>query len=388
MRWASRRYIIFCFCVLTLNLGMLATAVLAADFTWDSSADPLEDTSGNRALGGSPTPSISGSDDNVFVASDFLTPSAGNEFAIRDGADASLLDVFDQVKFLSTAVVLFGGLAMLGRRGRRAHRSRRCRAHRTRSSRPRRPTQARIPRAATLQLALLVALIFNASTTEAGTILQPVTVATDMGTLTSPFDLQFIRDQSGLSAGYTNLVDDFDTYLATGPTHGPIANTVWMSGIPNETGNVDFSLGGEFTIGSVALWNLPHDPGSLPGDSGVNAFELYADTNSSFTSPVFLGSLSANENLTDTVLAEVFTFPTTAATHVRMTILSNHGGTVVSATGLSEVAFEVVPLQSLVPEPAAVVLMALGGLALLCFRRRASKPCSTSSGGLQHALPL
>ena len=49
-------------------------------------------------------------------------------------------------------------------------------------------------------------------------ILQPTAVSTNMGSLQSAVP-DNVRNQSGLSAGYTSLVTDFDNYIASNPTH-------------------------------------------------------------------------------------------------------------------------------------------------------------------------
>ena len=247
------------------------------------------------------------------------------------------------------ALMTLGGLALLGpRRG--AGRGRRSRPTRPR---PQESMRAHAPRSVGLTLALVSVLMVGASVAEAGQILQPDAVSTDMGTFTTPFFPDNTRNQSGLSAGYTSLVDDFDLYVSAGPAHGSNSGDVWLSDVDNLTGFIDFSLGGTFLVESMALWNLPNAPGSLPGDSGVNTFDLFADTDAGFTSPTLLGSFSANENFSDTVPAQVFTFPETTAAYVRMAIISSHGSTGLSTTGLSEVAFEVVP------EPGTLALLGL-----------------------------
>ena len=106
-------------------------------------------------------------------------------------------------------------------------------------------------------LALAVTLLGGlAPTAHAGLILQPAAASTNMGTFpgSSPDNT---RNQSGLSTGYTSLVTDFDTYIASNPTHNSnLFANVWVSAIGTLTGNFDFDLGGTFTIQSFALWNF------------------------------------------------------------------------------------------------------------------------------------
>src|SRR5262245_6199090 len=103
-------------------------------------------------------------------------------------------------------------------------------------------------------LALARALLCGpAPPARAGVILQPASVSTDMGTgLGSP---NRVINQSGLSAGYTSGVTDFDTYIARKPTHNSSdGRNIWGSDFSN-TGNFDFDLGGTYAIGAFALWN-------------------------------------------------------------------------------------------------------------------------------------
>jgi len=62
-----------------------------------------------------------------------------------------------------------------------------------------------------------LALSLSAGQARAGVILQAASASTDMGTLAGSPDN--VRNQSGLSAGYTSGVTDFDAYLAGNPTH-------------------------------------------------------------------------------------------------------------------------------------------------------------------------
>src|SRR5262245_60285375 len=107
----------------------------------------------------------------------------------------------------------------------------------------------------TLGVALLVCILpLNA---RADPILQPVGVSTNMGVLSSSTPLIAIINQSGLSRRYTSLVTDFDTYLSSVPRHSSaIVPDSWASATGVITGNVDFNLGGTYTVESMALWNL------------------------------------------------------------------------------------------------------------------------------------
>lgn len=82
------------------------------------------------------------------------------------------------------------------------------------------------------------------------TMLQPVGVTTNMGQTLGPPTLMI--DQSGLSSSYTSGVTNFDTYLASNPTHNSTLTTGWESGFAITTGNVDFDLGSSVTVSRMA----------------------------------------------------------------------------------------------------------------------------------------
>lgn len=158
-----------------------------------------------------------------------------------------------------------------------------------------------------------------------------------MGQFSVQYTPTFAIDQSGLAAPYTSGVTDFDSFASTtGTVNGGSSFTTWYSAQNVLTGNFDFDLGGTRNIESFALWA---DPQVSP-NQGVKDFELYADDNAAYSSPVLLGVYTAVDGIPNaTNFGQVFTFTNTAASHVRMVILSNHGSTFV--TGMVEAAFEV-----------------------------------------------
>ena len=195
-------------------------------------------------------------------------------------------------------------------------------------------------------------------------MLQPNSVIAQppMGQFNSTtFAANNLINQSGLSSGYTSGVTDFDTYIASSPTHnGNLTGSIWFSTQGNRTGDLEFDLGSILTIQSMALWNRGSD-----ASDNIIGFTLFADDNAAFSSPTSLGGFTANPNTgsTSAVLPEVFTFTPTAASHVRLRITSPNGSGLFTSAG--EVAFE----SSAIPEPTSLLLFATG-CAVLMRRRR------------------
>jgi hypothetical protein len=196
---------------------------------------------------------------------------------------------------------------------------------------------------------------------KAGVILDPAAGSTNMGTFNGAHVPVNAINQSGLSTGYTSLVTDFDTYIASNPTHNTINND-WISASGTIIGNFDFDLGAAFTIQSMALWDIGGNNGS-----NLIGFQLLADTTSAFSNPTDLGSFTANPNtgLLTAGLPEVFTFAPTSAEFVRMVITSNNGA---AQTGFGEAAFDV----SAAPEPASatMLLFGCGLIGIFVYRNR------------------
>jgi hypothetical protein len=212
-----------------------------------------------------------------------------------------------------------------------------------------------------------------ASVAQAGPILMATGATTDMGSFNATYSPTNAIDQSGLAAGYTSGVTDFDTFVASTSTlFGASGANPWFSAQGVFTGNFDFDLGGTYTLSSFALWNDPQDV----GNQGIQDFSLYADDNSAFSSPTLLGSYTAAEgtgtfgNLEDLNLGQIFTFFSTEASFVRMAIESNYGST--SVTGFTEAAFEIAG-PTPIPEPGSLLLLGAGVTGVVATLRKRKK---------------
>jgi hypothetical protein len=204
------------------------------------------------------------------------------------------------------------------------------------------------------------ALAAVAAPAQAGKIVQPTGATTNVGTHPA-FSLSNLFNQSGLSAGYTAGVTEFDTYIASNPTHSSLQTTVWVPLNNVTTGNVTFNLGASVAIESMAFWNRNNS------SQGVRDFQLLACPDSACTSTTLVGNFTALANLganDGAVEAQVFAFAATTTQYLRMDMLNTYGSPVLSA---GEVVFEQAVFET--PEPASALLLA-GGLLALTARRR------------------
>jgi hypothetical protein len=171
-------------------------------------------------------------------------------------------------------------------------------------------------------------------------------------------------NKSGLSASYISQSTDFDIFV-NGTTHSNNCSSgcdVWAN-VPSIIFpfNIVFSLGGQFDIESLALWNY--------GVSGLGLvdFSLFASNDISFSSSTLLGNYSALNPSTPSSAGQIFSFNSVNTSFVKMILRSNGGDT--SQVAMGEVAFELSTTE--VPEPSTLAVFALGlmGLASRRFKK-------------------
>ncbi len=155
-------------------------------------------------------------------------------------------------------------------------------------------------------LTALLAIGCLGTVAQAGVILQPSAASTDMGKVAGlpvEFRPTNVINQSGLSQGYTSLVDDFDDYLATAPSHdSESSSAVWTCEWRNNTGNFDLDLGGTYMVRALALWTR----WDYQYPKKIN---LFGDDDGDFSDAVALGSYTSSHPGSGTnTLHEVFAF--------------------------------------------------------------------------------
>lgn len=176
------------------------------------------------------------------------------------------------------------------------------------------------------------------------------------GSLTNTFD------QSGLSAGYIPGVTDFDSYLASTPTHTlAFGGFEWFGNSGGNSASVTYDFGGLVTIDRLALWNEE--------STGIGLLDLFASSDGVNFSPLASGLVPTDHPLSD-YSADVFTLTATNLQFVRFDMSQcpqpNVGASFACAIG--EVAFR----QATVPEPASSGLLGIGLAGLAAIRRRRS----------------
>ena len=165
-------------------------------------------------------------------------------------------------------------------------------------------------------------------------------------------------DQSGLSSTYVSGVTNFNSYIASNPTHSLIfSGNEWFSNQGTTSAQVTYDFGSVVTITALALWN--------EDASGIGKLKLSAAGYGTFlnVSP-FDGPINVDYP------AQVFTFSavTTQFVTFDMSKCPQPNGTGFLACAIGEVAFQV---GNVVPEPATWALMISGfGLAGLALRTR------------------
>ena len=194
-----------------------------------------------------------------------------------------------------------------------------------------------------------------------GSIYSPVDAVIDVG---GPGGVSIIDtiNQSGLSSNFISGVTDFDTYIASNPTHTFLfRGNEWFSNIGTNSATVTYDLGQLLSVESLALWNEEV--------AGIGTLDLLSSNDGvNFTS--LASNLSPTNNPPRTrYSADVFSFSPTIAQFIRfeMSNCPQPGGSLsFDYCAIGEVAFKVSepldPPQS-TPEPS--LLFGFIGLSTL-----------------------
>lgn len=171
-------------------------------------------------------------------------------------------------------------------------------------------------------LILSLGLLTSVTTMHAQDIINPVAATT---TLSSMFGSTLDNTING--AGLDMFPSLTGIHEATTPNNSFYAM--------NETGSIDFDLGGSYRVDGLTFWNI-NAPG--PGQAGIQEVIISASEDGVTYTPIAGAPASFSQVVTPTSPAEMFTFTEVTASFIRVEILSNYGDPG-NLLALAEVAF-------------------------------------------------
>jgi hypothetical protein len=153
-----------------------------------------------------------------------------------------------------------------------------------------------------------------------GVIINPVSGVVDIGgPEVNGNDLSPTYNHAGLIPDYTSGVDDFDTYIASNPTHSAFYFALdfqeWFSMSGVHAGQVTYDLGSIMNISAMALWNEE--------SGGIATLDLSSSTDNVIFTPIpgASGLLPTDHTLgSGPYGADPFYFTATSMRYIRLII--------------------------------------------------------------------
>jgi hypothetical protein len=164
----------------------------------------------------------------------------------------------------------------------------------------------------------------------AGNVINPVSAKT---TLIAQFgsSLASTIDGSGLTS-FPALTGDHE---ATNPFNSFLAT--------NDTGSIDFDLGGNYRVEGLTFWN---ENGPGPGGTGIQDVVISSSIDGINFTPIAGAPMMFTQVMSPISPAEQFSFTAVSAKHIRFDVVSNYGD-MGGLVAFAEVAFEgtIIPLS-------------------------------------------
>ncbi len=202
----------------------------------------------------------------------------------------------------------------------------------------------------------------------AGVIIDPVGVTSNVADSGLSYAIINTINQSGLSTGYTSGVTNFDTYLATNPSHTYLAaGFEWFAALGIDSATLIYDLGALYNVDRLAIWNEE--------SSGIASMTVLACADSACVSTSSMGSTSSLTNWSSSATsytADVVSLTTRNTRYIELLVTGPQSGSTYNAVSMGEIAFDAV--TTAVPEPGSLGLISAGmGGLLFLLRRRAAR---------------
>ncbi|BCG62844.1 MAG: hypothetical protein methR_P0507 [Methyloprofundus sp.] len=218
-----------------------------------------------------------------------------------------------------------------------------------------------------MKASIFSALVSASLTVNAGVVISPSIIN---GPSAAAGNVNGLINQSGLSSTYISGITDFNSYLATNPTHIDVASNIsrgYASVTPFPV-NLDLDFGLSYTITDAVLWNW-----NWATTAGTDQFEVFSSIDATFSTLTSLGTFNMNEVASNNTAAnhQLFDLTDISTQYLRVALQSNHGfsgGS--SGVGLVEMAFGAEAPTTSAPTPSAIALLGLGIAGLQISRKR------------------
>lgn len=208
-----------------------------------------------------------------------------------------------------------------------------------------------------VSLLLTCSALLGAGHASAG-LVSAVSATSDMGNRLGGVSLANAINGSGLSS------------LSLSATHAAtIPSNSWASAVGTTTGNITFTLGGDYLLDGFSFWNQNNGGPGGAGSTGLQRVEVLTSTDGVSFDSWFTTAFLRESG--DTSAAQLENPSDVVASYVRFHVLSNYGD---SSSGFAEIQFDGASCTQVncnrLPEPESVALVAVSLGALGVARRR------------------